>query len=72
MSAFTKYSAHTERTTAIVRTTSAALLDVLAPKTQHDGYHVSGDMLAVLAHDTRTRQYRRRLVFARAAAEAEL
>lgn len=71
MSAFTEYAAYTERNTSVNRNTGTDLLGEFEP-TNGEGFPVSGDMLAVLASDTRTRQYRRRLAFGRAAAEVEL
>lgn len=69
MSAFTEYSAYVERNTAVNRHTATDLLEEHA---ERFAFPVSGDMLAVLKEDTRTRQYRRRLAFAMPETEGTL
>lgn len=71
MSAFTTYWAEVERNTS---TNSKAPSDLLAEShAEHGwGFPFSGDMLAVLKEDTRTRQYRRRLAVSQAMQGGEL
>lgn len=63
MSAFSVYSARTERVTATVRFQPVRALNIAAAAryaTGEDGYPVSGDMLRVLADGTPTQRRRRR------------
>ncbi len=71
MSAFTKIAAYTERNTSV---NAKAPSDLLAEfhKAQGWEFPFSGDMLAVLALDTRPRQYRRRLAATHTLQEVEL
>lgn len=71
MSAFTKHAAYVERNTSV---NAKAPSDFLVESHEENGwaFPFSGDMLAVLAQDTRTRQYRRRLAVSQAMQEGEL
>lgn len=61
MSAFTPEAARVERATTLTTFTEVELLEAVGGLGIHDGYPVSGDMLATIKRGTRTTLYRRRI-----------
>lgn len=72
MSAFTEYAARSERPTSVLRHESADLLSMFDPLAPGEGFPISGDMIATMTRDTRSRVIGRRMIFRSLEAGAEL
>lgn len=62
MSVFTAEAARAERATMTLKDLPVEILDACTPNGIHDGYPVSGDMLAVITRDDLTRRAVRRIL----------